>query len=363
MYKTEYRYWAEDNGIIYDSEINIPSMQELFKNVVYAHNPDHLYYFNANHLGSGSLITDKYGQTYQTLIYAPHGEVLFNKFYGDYDEPYKFTGYEKDNESGLNYAKARYYWSTGGFMNSTDPHCFNYPGISSYAFSFNNSVNVTDPTGMDPVYDLEGNHLGNTKEGFTGGVIVYGGEQRDFSNMSATDALKLDGASELQKADLSAKTYSNIYTNILQQSGYDTGKLEGGAISIDNGKNNSFNNPVKGKNALATTKTNSKSEIFNITVYQQEGDVKKTLTTVENIVNALGAHEYTGHGIKRYSDSKYNHQKAYEEQFNHSSWANTTSYFKAYMNRNYINIKISEDFAKKLSDDLKATINARTKRK
>ena len=148
MYKTEYRYWIEDNGIIYDAEINIFSMQELFKNVVYAHNPDRLYYFNANHLGSGSLITDKYGQTYQTLIYAPHGEVLFNKFYGDYDEPYKFTGYEKDNESGLDYAKARYQDPNIGF-NSTDAKWFKYPSRTPYNYSFNNPIMFVDKDGRE----------------------------------------------------------------------------------------------------------------------------------------------------------------------------------------------------------------------
>ena len=152
MYKTEDRYWTVDNGIIYDSEIDIFSMQELFKNVVYAHNPDRLYYFNANHLGSGSLITDKYGQTYQTLIYAPHGEVLLNKFYGDYDEPYKFGGHEKDNESGLDYAKARYQDPNIGF-NSTDAKWFDYPDIHSYNYCHNNPIMNTDETGMgDDIY-------------------------------------------------------------------------------------------------------------------------------------------------------------------------------------------------------------------
>ena len=267
-------------------------------------------------------------------------------------------------ETLLDYAGARYYNSTLGIFTSTDPMWHLSPDKTSYAYSFNNPIMLVDPDGKDPVYDLEGNHLGNTKEGFTGGIIVYGGEQRNFSDMTASDALGLEGASEFQKAtDLSAKAYSNIYTNILQQSGYDMGKLEGGAISIDNGKNDQFNNPDESTSALALTHIKSKSEIFNITVHQQEGDVKKTLTTVENVVNALGAHEYTGHGIKRYSDSKYNHQKAYEEQFNHSSWAKTTPYFKAYMNRNYNNIKISEDFAKNVSDGLKAIINTRAKRK
>jgi hypothetical protein len=53
------------------------------------------------------LITDENSQTYQTLAYAPYGESLVNVNNGSYDESYKFTGYERDAESGLDYAHAR----------------------------------------------------------------------------------------------------------------------------------------------------------------------------------------------------------------------------------------------------------------
>jgi RHS repeat-associated protein len=107
-----------------------------------------LYYFNANHLGSGSLITDGSGNTYQTLAYAPFGETLVNQFSGDYDEPYKFTGYERDRESGLDYAHARYY-SIDGTFKSTDPMWWKYPNITPYNYCGNNPIMRVDRTGMD----------------------------------------------------------------------------------------------------------------------------------------------------------------------------------------------------------------------
>jgi RHS repeat-associated protein len=110
-----------------------------------------LYYFNANHLCSGSLITDGSGNTYQTLAYAPFVEILVNEFSGDYDEAYKFTGYERDRESGLDYAHARYYWSNGSIFSTTDLHWFNSPDITSYAYCANNPIMYYDPTGMDTV--------------------------------------------------------------------------------------------------------------------------------------------------------------------------------------------------------------------
>ena len=148
---TANKYACENNNIIYDAKIEMSPLSRIFKEVFTLNAEDKLYYFNANHLGSGSLITDGSGDTYQTIIYAPHGEILHNKFAGDYDEPYKFTGYERDNESGLNYAHARSQDVNLGFI-STDPMWWKYPWISSYAYCGNNPVGAIDPNGEEVVW-------------------------------------------------------------------------------------------------------------------------------------------------------------------------------------------------------------------
>jgi len=104
----------------------------------------------ADFLGSGSMITDGNGAVYQTLIYAAQGEIIANIKNGEYDESYKFTGYERDNESSLSYAHARYYNSELGIFISTDPLWFKYPNWSSYQYSFNNPIRYTDPDGKGP---------------------------------------------------------------------------------------------------------------------------------------------------------------------------------------------------------------------
>ena len=60
-----------------------------------------------------------------------------------------------------------------------DPLAIKYSGIGGYVYVANNPINLIDPTGMsvEPVYDLEGNHLGNTIEDFTGDVIIYSGDK------------------------------------------------------------------------------------------------------------------------------------------------------------------------------------------
>jgi RHS repeat-associated protein len=66
---------------------------------------------------------------------------------GSYDERYKFTGYEKDEESGLSYMGARYYNSIWGVDISSDAYWWKYPWISSYAHCGNNPIMNVDPDG------------------------------------------------------------------------------------------------------------------------------------------------------------------------------------------------------------------------
>lgn len=62
---------------------------------------------------------------------------------------------------------------------NNDPLGEEMPEWPPYNFTFNNPVNYTDPTSMiaEPIYDEDGNHLGNTKEGFTGQVLIYSGDE------------------------------------------------------------------------------------------------------------------------------------------------------------------------------------------
>ena len=79
----------------------------------------------------------------------PYGETLLDLSQRGYETPYQFTGYEKDQETGLHYAEARYYDSWLSIFNSTDPMWYKYPHLSPYNYCANNPINVIDPTGMD----------------------------------------------------------------------------------------------------------------------------------------------------------------------------------------------------------------------
>jgi RHS repeat-associated protein len=65
----------------------------------------------------------------------------------------KFTGYEADSETGLNFAQARFQSPTQGRFTSADPFSGsatigNPQTFNRYAYVGNNPVNFTDPLGM-----------------------------------------------------------------------------------------------------------------------------------------------------------------------------------------------------------------------
>lgn len=65
---------------------------------------------------------------------------------------YKFAGYERDPETGLDYAFARYYSSLLGRFLSTDPLGGSVGSLQShnaYAYALNNPLNASDPSGTD----------------------------------------------------------------------------------------------------------------------------------------------------------------------------------------------------------------------
>jgi RHS repeat-associated protein len=61
-----------------------------------------------------------------------------------------YTGHERDMQTGLHYAGARYYMAAFGVWNGIDPLAGDYPGWSPYAYVLGNPVNLMDPNGMEP---------------------------------------------------------------------------------------------------------------------------------------------------------------------------------------------------------------------
>ncbi len=117
------------------------------------HTTEPIFYYHSDHLGSASFLTDNNGNETQQLVYLPFGEDWVDKKYNSpaYTTPYKFNGKEKDLESGYNYYGARYYCDWLNIWLSVDPLSDRGPWISSYAYCFNNPIQLTDPDGKWPI--------------------------------------------------------------------------------------------------------------------------------------------------------------------------------------------------------------------
>jgi len=108
-------------------------------------------YFFSDHLGSASVVTDALGNTKEESDYYPYGgeRVVTDLGIGN---NYKFTGKERDPETGLDYFGARYYGSAIGRFTTTDPMAAsagiqNPQTLNRYTYALNNPVRMIDPTG------------------------------------------------------------------------------------------------------------------------------------------------------------------------------------------------------------------------
>ena len=117
---------------------------------------DGVFYYHPDHLGSATWITSDRGHVVQYLHYMPLGELWESQQVSEYDERFKFTGKERDTETGYDYFGARYYLSLLGIWLSPDPLLDEYPEISSYAYCKWNPINRLDPDGRDWVYQEDG---------------------------------------------------------------------------------------------------------------------------------------------------------------------------------------------------------------
>ena len=136
------------------------------------------YFYHSDYLGSTSYVTDATGAVSQHVEYVPFGEVFIEELSSSakLNTPYLFNGKELDEETGLYYYGARYYDPRISLWLSTDPMELKYPNISSYAYCANNPIKLIDPQGTEAVYNLNGDYLGSTKEGFTGDILIHIGD-------------------------------------------------------------------------------------------------------------------------------------------------------------------------------------------
>ncbi len=104
-------------------------------------------YHLGDHLGSSNVVVGNGGDLVNREEFTPYGETSFGSFA---KKRYRFTGKERDEESGLNYHEARYYMLGIGRWMSADPKQELSVNFSPYIYGQSNPIYYIDATGQQP---------------------------------------------------------------------------------------------------------------------------------------------------------------------------------------------------------------------
>jgi RHS repeat-associated protein len=117
-----------------------------------------------NHLGSASLELDDSGQIISYEEYHPYGSTSYQAVGNQTEMPkrYRYTGMERDEETGFTYHGARYYVAWLGSWVSCDPIGLS-DSLDLYLYARGNPIAFTDPDGLSPT-----GNSGPVKSGYTG---------------------------------------------------------------------------------------------------------------------------------------------------------------------------------------------------
>ena len=137
------------------------------------------YYTIKDHLGSVRTIVNASGTVQERNDYYPFGQrTTFGASYATLaSNRRKFSGKEDQTtvaSSTLPYLDfgARMYDSKLVRWNTYDPMAEKYYRINPYAYCNGDPVNLVDPEGMNPIYDINGNLLGTDDLGLKGEPII-----------------------------------------------------------------------------------------------------------------------------------------------------------------------------------------------
>jgi len=109
-------------------------------------------YSYSNHLQSASLELDENADIISYEEYHPFGTTAYsasNTAINAIAKRYRYTGKERDEETGLYYHGARYYIPWLARWSASDPMEAKYAGLNPYNYSMNNPTMMNDPSGME----------------------------------------------------------------------------------------------------------------------------------------------------------------------------------------------------------------------
>jgi RHS repeat-associated protein len=147
-----------------------------------------------DHLGSVNFVVADDGEVFSQIVNYPFGKERFGVEKKTAD--YRFTGKERDSESGLHYFEARYYEKIIGIFIGVDPLSENIKSIdqlNSYRYCDNSPINNIDQDGKD-TYSLQ---ISLTGVIGSGGNLSFGWVMDDKWNIGWKVDASLRGGAEI----------------------------------------------------------------------------------------------------------------------------------------------------------------------
>jgi RHS repeat-associated protein len=271
--------------------------------------------------------------------YYPYGLVTSNSALLNTAQPLKYQGKELEKSLGLEMYDftARMYDPQLGRTWQPDPLADKRSWVSPYSWVQNNPINRIDPSGAvdGPVFGSNGNYRGTTADGLQGMSLIYDGNL-NFQDMTEQELLdSRDGAETFDnyQKKMDGPTQAKVMTGI-------TALGEGMAV-----KNRKFSMKYLdekifyGKTLVDKYAAVDQDPPNFVTSYGKENARMITYTgkhptnyetTFANIIATIIVHEWNGHGMEGYMDSRKTHHRAYWDVINHPIWENTTDQFKAF---------------------------------
>jgi RHS repeat-associated protein len=153
---------------------------------------DRLSYEPKDRLGATTLVVTASGLVIESNRTLPYGE-LWNTQVGSINDK-KFTTYQRDQESGLDFATNRFDSSTIGRFMSVDNGPFHLKRpvtLNRYSYGGDDPVNHLDPDGSDYTSD-QLSYLGSAWQS-VGGFACYGNCSAENSGIPGSDAFTTSG--------------------------------------------------------------------------------------------------------------------------------------------------------------------------
>ncbi len=152
---------GETTIFVYDADSKLVAE---YSTIVESQQTAKVSYLTGDHLGSPRITTDVVGQPVSRRDLRPFGEEISRANYGTDSVRQKFTSYERDTETDLDFAQARMYAVSLGRFSGPDLPLIsqeksNPQTFSLYSYCINNPLAIVDPDGHRWYYrdvDIDG---------------------------------------------------------------------------------------------------------------------------------------------------------------------------------------------------------------